>query len=292
MAANLIKKGTNVFLFDVNQSAIDLVTKNVSADPTAVSRTKACKTPAEAVAQADVIITMLPTPEIVRNVVTSGSDAVIRHAKRGALLIDSSTIDPATVKSVGDHCATASIEMVDAPVSGGVGGANAGTLTFMVGGQVNSFQRAKPILEQMGKNIVHCGELGSGQVAKICNNLVLGISMGAVSEAMNLGVRLGVDPKILASIINTSSGRCWSSDTYNPCPGVMPNVPSSNEYKGGFAVDLMLKDMRLAVQAAEAAGQVLPLGTEATKLYTTVSQNGDGKKDFSYIFQFLKNLRR
>jgi len=176
---------------------------------------------------------------------------------------------------------------VDAPVSGGVGGAQNATLTFMVGGSKEDFDRVKPLLELMGKNIVHCGGPGNGQVAKVCNNLLLGISMIGVSEAMNLGVKLGMDPKVLAGIINTSSGRCWSSDTYNPVPGVIPTVPASNGYKGGFASDLMAKDLYLAVSAANSIKQPLPLGGNAHQFYNLVSQKGLGGYDFSVVYKLL-----
>ena len=178
--------------------------------------------------------------------------------------------------------------MVDAPVSGGVGGAEAGTLTFMVGGSEVDFASASELLVSMGKNLVHCGGAGNGQVAKICNNLVLGISMNAVSEAMNLGVQLGIDPHTLAGIINTSSGRCWSSDTYNPHPGVLPGVPSSRDYEGGFGTDLMLKDMGLAADAAKSVKAPLPTGAAATAIYTAMSQHGLGRKDFSAVYKFLQ----
>jgi len=157
----------------------------------------------------------------------------------------------------------------------------------MVGGSVDAFNRAKPILELMGKNIVHCGGPGNGQVAKVCNNLLLGISMIGVSEAMNLGVKLGMDPKILAGIINTSSGRCWSSDSYNPVPGVIPTVPASNNYAGGFATDLMAKDLSLAVSAANAVKQPLPLGGSAHQFYNMLSQKGLGGLDFAVAYKFL-----
>ena len=177
--------------------------------------------------------------------------------------------------------------MVDAPVSGGVGGAEAGTLTFMVGGSAAAFARVQPLLAKMGKNIVHCGDAGTGQVAKVCNNVVLGMSMAAVAEGMSLGVKLGMDPVKLAGIINTSSGRCWSSDTYNPCPGVMATAPASRGYTGGFGTALMHKDMGLATDAARAAGQYMPLAELTQQLYAQVMAEGNSGKDFSYIYEFL-----
>lgn len=210
--------------------------------------------------------------------------------KRSALLIDSSTIDPGVSRRL---CAQAKQlgfghGLVDAPVSGGVGGAQAGTLTFMVGSSAATLQQVNPYLAAMGKNIVHCGESGNGLVAKICNNLILGISMAGVSEAMNLGIKLGIDPQVLASVVNTSSGRCWSSDTYNPVPGVMPNVPASRGYTGGFGVDLMAKDLSLATSAAHGSKQPLPLGSLTLALYDMISSKGYSSKDFASIYDFLQ----
>jgi 3-hydroxyisobutyrate dehydrogenase len=178
---------------------------------------------------------------------------------------------------------------VDAPVSGGVNGAKQGTLTFMVGSRDKTdFERSKQLLQTMGKNIVHCGGPGTGEVAKICNNLVLAISMIGVSEAMNLGVKLGMDRNVLAGIMNSSTARCWSSDSYNPAPGVAPpTVPSSNDYEGGFGSSLMLKDLGLAGDAARDAGTPIPLGNAAQSLYQTMVVNGLGKKDFSVVYRFL-----
>jgi 3-hydroxyisobutyrate dehydrogenase len=206
----------------------------------------------------------------------------------GVALIDSSTIDPHTAREVAVLAAQQGNPMADAPVSGGTGGAEAGTLTFMVGGDAGVFERIAPVLRHMGKNIVHCGESGTGQVAKICNNLLLGISMIGVSEAMNLGVALGIDAKVLAGIINTSSGRCWSSDTYNPYPGVMKNVPAARGYTGGFGADLMLKDLGLAVDAAKLSKQPVVLGALAQQLYQMFSAQGAGGQDFSAIINLYK----
>jgi len=179
-------------------------------------------------------------------------------------------------------------EGVDMDVSGGVGGAEAGTLTFMVGGSEHDFTTAKTLLQHMGKNIVHCGDNGTGQVAKVCNNLALAVEMVAVSESLNLGVKLGMDPKRLSAIFNTSSARCWSSDTYNPCPGVMPNVPASKGYIGGFGVDLMKKDLGLAMNAARSAHIDLTVGQQAYQLYEKLSERGNGKKDFSYMYEYFR----
>lgn len=278
MAANLIKKGNKLVVFDVSAESIAKLTQQGAV---------AAATPAAVAEQCDTIVTMLPSPSHVTDVFTNKKTGILSRVRKGALLIDSSTIDPGTVKKVSAESTAHGAMMIDAPVSGGVGGATAGTLAFMVGGQEAAFERAKPYLQAMGKNIFHCGEIGSGQVAKIANNLVLAISMAAVSEGMNLGVKLGMDPTKLASIINTSSGRCWSSDTYNPCPGVMPNVPSSRGYTGGFGVDLMKKDLGLALQAAQDSGAALPIGSQVAELYQQLSKMGWGGRDFSVVYEFL-----
>jgi 3-hydroxyisobutyrate dehydrogenase len=216
-------------------------------------------------------------------------EGVLSGAARGVTLIDSSTIDPHTAREVAALAAQHGNPMADAPVSGGTGGAEAGTLTFMVGGSSEVFDQIAPVLRHMGKNIVYCGESGTGQVAKICNNLLLGITMIGVSEAMNLGTALGIDAKVLAGIINTSSGRCWSSDTYNPYPGVMDNVPAARGYTGGFGADLMLKDLGLAVDAAKLSKQPVVLGALAQQLYQMFSAQGAGGQDFSAIINLYRH---
>jgi 3-hydroxyisobutyrate dehydrogenase len=206
------------------------------------------------------------------------------------MLIDCSTIDPHSAREVATAAAEHGNPMLAAPVSGGTGGAAAGTLTFMVGGSDADFDHAQPILAAMGKNIVHCGAAGNGQVAKVANNMLLGISMIGVAEAMALGVALGMDAKTLAGVINTSSGRCWSSDTYNPFPGVLDNVPSSRGYSGGFGSDLMLKDLGLATEAAKQVRQPVILGALAQQLYQSFSAQGHGGLDFSAIInQYRKD---
>jgi 3-hydroxyisobutyrate dehydrogenase len=230
---------------------------------------------------------MLPSSPHVRSVYL-GADGVLAGVAKGTTLIDSSTIDPHTAREVITAAAEHGNPMADAPVSGGTGGAEAGTLTFMVGGATDVFERIAPLLRHMGKNIVHCGAAGTGQVAKICNNMLLGISMIGVSEAMNLGASLGIDPKVLAGIINTSSGRCWSSDTYNPYPGVMENVPASRGYTGGFGADLMLKDLGLATDAAKLSKQPVMMGALAQQLYQSLSAQGAGAQDFSAVINLYK----
>jgi 3-hydroxyisobutyrate dehydrogenase len=208
---------------------------------------------------------------------------------KGVTIIDSSTIDPASVTAFAELAAQHGNTFVDAPVSGGTGGAAAGTLTFMVGGSASAYEQVKPVLGAMGRNIVHCGGTGTGQVAKICNNLVLGITMAGVAEAMSLGEALGIDAKVLGGIINTSTGRCWSSDTYNPMPGVIETAPSTRGYTGGFGTDLMLKDLGLATDAARSARQPVYLGALAQQLYQTMSTKGAGRLDFSAVIKLYRH---
>ncbi len=278
MARNLVKAGHTLTVFDVVKANVDAL---VGVGATAASSAK------DAAADAQCVITMLPSSPHVKSVYL-GDAGVLAGAAAGTTLIDSSTIDPATAREVAAAALARGFAMADAPVSGGTGGAEAGTLTFMVGAEPALFERIKPVLAHMGRNIVHCGGAGTGQVAKICNNMLLGISMVGVAEAMNLGVALGIDPKVLAGIINTSSGRCWSSDTYNPYPGVLPNAPASRGYTGGFGTDLMLKDLGLATDAAKQARQSVVMGATAQQLYQLLSSQGAGGLDFSSIINLLK----
>jgi 3-hydroxyisobutyrate dehydrogenase len=215
------------------------------------------------------------------------SEEFISSLQSNTLLIDSSTIDAVTARSVATLAVSKGCRMIDAPVSGGTGGAQAGTLTFIVGGTQEDFERAKPILECMGQNIFHAGDSGAGQVAKICNNMLLAIHMIGTSEALNLGIRHGLDAKVLSEIMQKSSGRNWSLEVYNPYPGVMENAPASKEYTGGFAVDLMAKDLGLAAEAGLETRTATPLGNTALNLYRMWSEAGNAKIDFSSIIQFL-----
>jgi 3-hydroxyisobutyrate dehydrogenase len=278
MARNLLKAGHSLVVFDVVQNNLDALTGAGAV---------AAKSAKDAAAKAELVITMLPSSPHVKSVYL-GKEGVLAGVAKGITLIDSSTIDPHTAREVIAVATEQGNPMADAPVSGGTGGAEAGTLTFMVGGTAEVFERIAPVLRQMGKNVVHCGAAGTGQVAKICNNMILGISMIGVSEAMNLGAALGIDPKVLAGIINTSSGRCWSSDTYNPYPGVMENVPSSRGYTGGFGADLMLKDLGLATDAAKMSKQPVMMGALAQQLYQTLSAQGAGGQDFSAVIKLYK----
>ncbi|AWT10475.1 MULTISPECIES: 3-hydroxyisobutyrate dehydrogenase [Stutzerimonas stutzeri group] len=281
MAHNLLKAGHQLSVFDLNAAAVEnLVGAGALPvdSPTAIAQ-----------GNAELIITMLPAAPHVKSVYL-GENGLIASSRAGVMLIDCSTIDPHSAREVAKAAAEHGNPMLDAPVSGGTGGAAAGTLTFMVGGSDADFDRAQPILAAMGKNIVHCGAAGNGQVAKVANNMLLGISMIGVAEAMALGVALGMDAKTLAGVINTSSGRCWSSDTYNPFPGVLDNVPASRGYSGGFGSDLMLKDLGLATEAAKQVRQPVILGALAQQLYQSFSAQGHGGLDFSAIInQYRKD---
>jgi 3-hydroxyisobutyrate dehydrogenase len=282
MARNLLKAGHALVVYDVVKANVDLlVAAGASAQSSARLATK----------EAELVITMLPSSPHVRTVYL-GEDGVLAGVARGIPLVDSSTIDPHTAREVAQSAEKHGNPMADAPVSGGTGGAEAGTLTFMVGAAPELFAAVQPVLAKMGKNIVHCGGSGNGQVAKICNNMLLAISMIGVSEAMTLGVALGMDAKVLAGIINTSSGRCWSSDTYNPYPGVMESVPASRDYTGGFGADLMLKDLGLATDAAKLAKQPVALGALAQQLYQMFSSQGGGARDFSAIIKLFQKMDR
>jgi len=248
--------------------------------------------PTEIAQKSQVVITMLPSSPHVLDVYVKGKQNLLKGLQKDQVFIDASTIDPSIAREVYEFVKKAGGALLDAPVSGGINGAANATLTFMVGGDKDTFDKANPILKLMGKTIVHCGGPGNGQVAKVCNNLALGISMVGTSEALNLGVKLGMDPKILSTIINSSSGRSWSCDTYNPVPGVMPNVPSSRNYEGGFQVNLMLKDLGLAVNSASAIKEPLALGSVAHQLYTILSKNGYGHLDFSSVYKFLSEEQK
>lgn len=280
MACNLLKAGHELIVFDLSEAALTHLKQ--SGAQVATSITEVAQT-----SNLDAIITMLPASQHVRSVYL-GNGGILATVAKNVLLIDCSTIDPHTARDVAKASEQHGNPMLDAPVSGGTGGAEAGTLTFMVGGQVQWFNVAKPLLSDMGKNIVHCGDSGNGQVAKVANNMLLGISMIATAEAMSLGVSLGVDPKVLAGIINTSSGRCWSSEIYNPFPGVVETAPAGRAYSGGFGVDLMLKDLGLATEAAKQAQQPVVLGAMAQQLYQLFSNQGYGQLDFSAIINLHK----
>ena len=275
MAANLAKAGHDVRAFDLSQDALDKA-KAAGCLPVASA--------AEAVEGAEAIVTMLPAGSHVEGVY---NDAVFGRAQPSAILIDCSTIDVATARRVAEAAAAKGLTAVDAPVSGGIAAANAGTLTFMVGGSAEGFDRAQPYLAQMGKAVIHAGASGSGQAAKMANNMLLGATMIATCEAFRLAERLGLDPQTFYDISSVSSGQSWSMTSYCPVPGVGPETPADRDYQGGFAAALMLKDLRLAMQAADEAGASTPLGAHAAQLYEAFVADGHGGTDFSGIIKTL-----
>ena len=274
MAANLAATGHTVTGFDVTNVSIEGVTLADSA----VAATEG----------QDVVVTMLPNGVILQAVYKD----IVPVAKAGALLIDCSTVDVDSAKKAHDAASAAGLLSVDAPVSGGVGGAAAGTLTFMAGGSDASIAAANPVLDVMGGKIVHCGDGGAGQMAKICNNMVLGISMIGVCEAFNMADKLGLSREAMYDVVSTSSGSCWSINTYCPAPGVGPTSPSDNDYQPGFAAELMLKDLKLSQQAAELVDAATPMGARATEIYDQFVENGGQGKDFSAMLLALANMQR
>ena len=278
MAANLLKAGHRVIGFDLLPAA---------AEGLAAKGGDAAESAAEAAAAGDVVITMLPAGPQVRAVYLD-EGGVLACARREALLIDCSTIDVESARAVAAAAKRAGFDMLDAPVSGGTAGAEAASLTFMVGGDAQVFARAQPLLAAMGRTIVHAGPAGNGQAAKICNNLVLGVSMIAVSEAFVLAERLGLDAQKLFDISSKSSGQCWSLTNYCPVPGPVPTSPANRDYQPGFTAAMMLKDLRLAQDAARSAGATTPLGAEAAALYGLYVGHGFGGRDFSGIIRFLR----
>jgi 3-hydroxyisobutyrate dehydrogenase len=275
MAANLVKAGHKVHGFD-------LVPENLE-----IARGHGVEIAADsgvAVKDAEIVITMLPAGKHVLSVY----EEIAPKAAKGALFIDSSTIDVESARQAHKVAASHGLLSIDAPVSGGTGGAAAGTLTFMAGGSKEAFARAEPILQPMAGRIVHCGDAGAGQAAKICNNMILGISMIGVGEAFVLAEKLGLSHQALFDVASTSSGQCWSLTTYCPVPGPVPASPANRDYKPGFAAALMLKDLKLSQEAAQAAGAATPLGAEATQLYALFNAAGHGGTDFSGIIRFLR----
>jgi 3-hydroxyisobutyrate dehydrogenase len=278
MAQNLIKAGHEILGFDIS---LDAVGKLVAAGGAAAGK------PGAAAAEAEIVVTMLPSGAEVRETYL-GADGIIERAAPGALLIESSTIDVETAREVAAAAEAKGLPMVDAPVSGGVGGAQGGTLTFMVGGSDDAFAKAKPVLEAMGKTIVHAGGAGNGQAAKICNNMILGISMIAVSEAFVLAEKLGLDAQKLFDISSKSSGQCWSMTSYCPVPGPVPGSPANRDFQAGFTAHMMLKDLKLSQDAAKAAKAATPLGAGAAAIYERYVDSGEGARDFSGIIRYLR----
>jgi len=278
MAQNLIKAGHQVEGVDVNPASIEKLKSAGGAG---------AETHKIAAARADVVITMLPSGKEVRAVYL-GAGGIIENANAGTLLIDCSTIDVETARAVASEAEKKGLLMLDAPVSGGVGGAAAATLTFMVGGSAQAFTRAQSILEKMGRTIVHAGGAGNGQAAKICNNMILGVSMIAVSEAFVLAEKLGLDHQKLFDISSKSSGQCWSMTTYCPVPGPVPTSPANRDYQAGFTAAMMLKDLKLSQEAAKAAGATTQLGADAERIYSAYVASGEAGKDFSGIIRFVR----
>ncbi|KJY73089.1 3-hydroxyisobutyrate dehydrogenase [Vibrio coralliilyticus] len=285
MAENLLAAGLKVQVFDLMPEAVKkLESAGAVAAPTVE----------DAVKGADTVVTMLPAGEHVRAVYLgdhSGGVGLLNMVEDGTFLIDSSTIDPQSARIVAQCAAEKGFDFVDAPVSGGVAGAKAGTLTFIVGGSDGAFEKAESVLKHMGKNIFHAGKAGNGQMGKICNNLMLGILMSGTCEALNLGIDNGLDPKVLSNIMLQSSGRNWALELYNPCPGVMETAPASNEFKPGFMSKLMLKDLGLGLDAAAQSQSSVPMGSLARNLYAFHNANGNEELDFSSLFEFYQSKK-
>lgn len=278
MCANLAKAGHEVRAFDLNADAVKAA---VSAGA------RAAATVSEAVSDVDVVVSMLPAGKHVHQVYF-GEDGVTAYAKSGTLFLDCSTISVEEAREAAAKAAEAGFSYMDAPVSGGVAAAEAGSLTFMVGGPKDGFDKAKPVLDVMGKNVFHAGDPGNGQVAKIANNMLLGISMIGTCEAFNLAEKLGLDAQTFFDISSTASGQCWSMTSYCPAPGPVPAAPSNRDYKPGFAVAMMLKDLRLAMSAGDDVGADTPLGNHAQQIYSKLDEDGFGDIDFSGVMRRLK----
>jgi len=278
MAANLVKAGHQVTGYDIVPSALAAF---------AAAGGRAAASAAEAVAAGEVVITMLPAGPQVRQVYL-GSDGIIAKAKKGALLIDCSTIDVETARLVAEEAKKAGFEMLDAPVSGGVMGAQGGTLTFMVGGVEAAFKRGRPILESMGRTIVHAGPVGNGQTAKICNNMILAVSMIGVCEGFAMAEKLGLPAQTLFDITSKSTSQCWAMTSYCPVPGPVPASPANNGYKAGFTAALMLKDLKLAKAAADSVKAETALGAHAARIYEQLAQEGHSAEDFSTIINLVR----
>jgi len=279
MAANLVKAGHALRVFDLVPAALE-----AAQAAGALASTSA----ADTLEGADVVISMLPASRHVEGLYL-GDDGILARIPAGALVIDCSTIAPASARKVAEAAAARGLQMLDAPVSGGTAGAAAGTLTFIVGGGADALERARPVLQAMGKNIFHVGDSGAGQVAKLCNNMALGVIMAVTGEAISLGVAHGLDPRVLSQMMAVSTGRSWATEICNPWPGVLENAPASRGYSGGFGNDLMLKDLGLAVEAAMSAGASIPLGELARNLYAMNSRAGNGKLDFSSVVKLVSD---
>lgn len=279
MAANLAAAGHDVKVFDIVAELVDAVVEKGA---------RSAESAAAAATGADAVFSMLPASQHVESLYL-GTEGLLAQLDSSTLVVDCSTIAATTSRQVAAAAEKKGIEMLDAPVSGGVGGAQAGTLTFIVGGSKAGFDRAQPLLEAMGKNFFHAGDAGAGQAAKMCNNMLLSILMSGTAEALQLGVENGLDPAVLSEIMRKSSGGNWALEVYNPWPGVMEGVPASRDYEGGFLVDLMIKDLGLALESALAEGAAVPMGSLARNLYVAHKGRGFGRKDFSSIQKFYSD---
>lgn len=280
MAANLSKAGHQLRVFDLVPAALDAA---VAAGAHAASSAH------DTLADAEIVISMLPASRHVEEVYL-GEAGILAQIPEGALVIDCSTIAPASARKLAAEAQARGLAVLDAPVSGGTAGAVAGSLTFIVGGAAQLLERARPVLQAMGKNIFHVGDNGAGQVAKLCNNMALGVIMAATGEALALGVAQGLDPAVLSQMMAVSTGRSWATEVCNPWPGVLPNAPASRGYSGGFGNDLMLKDLGLVAESAVQAGVSIPLGELARNLYAINSQAGNGALDFSSVIKLVAKV--
>ncbi len=278
MALNLLKAGHQLKVFDLSAKALETA---------AAEGADVADSAVAAVEGVDVVISMLPAGQHVQSLYLQGDAALFQHIKPRTLVVDSSTIEVSIARELHASATQHGLVFVDAPVSGGVGGARAGTLSFMVGGEAAAFELALPLLSDMGKNIFHAGGAGAGQIAKCCNNMLLAIQMIGTAEALNMGVRNGLDASTLSEIMQQSSGNNWALQVYNPYPGVMPNVPAANDYQGGFQVNLMAKDLGLAMQLGQQSQSATPLGAHAKSLYDLHRVAGKGTLDFSSILKLL-----
>ena len=281
MAKNLLAAGHDVTGFDLSAGALDALAEAGGAK---------ADSPADAVADAEIVVTALPAARHVKSVYC-GQGGILDKAAKGSVFIDCSTIDTDSAREVIAEAEERGQMMIDSPMSGGVGGATAGTLTFMVGGSDAAFSAAKPALEAMGKNILHAGGAGAGSAAKICNNMMLAIQMISVAEGFSLAEKLGLDAQKLYDISSTATARCWSLNDYCPVPGPVPTSPANRDYQPGFAAALMLKDLRIAMEAAQGSGAATPLGAHATQIYSMMDLAGQADLDFSGVIKFINGLR-
>ncbi|QEW06442.1 3-hydroxyisobutyrate dehydrogenase [Nitrincola iocasae] len=279
MAANLAKAGHSVQAFDLSAEALSAAT---------AAGCRQAESAQDAVKGAAMVITMLPAGKHVKSLLLEGDAPLFEHLEDGALVIDCSTIDVHTAREIAAAAQQRQIDFIDAPVSGGVGGAQAGTLTFIVGGSAEQYATALPVLQAMGKNIFHAGEHGAGQIAKACNNMMLAILMAGTCEALSMGVKNGLDPAVLSDIMKQSSGNNWALQVYNPVPGVMDNVPASRDYQGGFQVDLMYKDLGLAMDLSQQSASATPMGSAARALFNLHKSQGNGGLDFSSLIRLYQ----